>query len=273
MRALRSNPAAGLGVLSALLFLAYAALAPRERETIRVTSEMIDAIVANQEALVGRRLSAEEREQAIDAFIEDEVLIREAYRQGLDVGDRRVRGSLTAAGQFTLIDPHLDPPEPTPEEIAEFYQANREDYRMQAAITVQYVSFLPGSLPPEREEEVLLELRAGKNPASVGGGLGQTQTVRGVTRTGLSISNGRKFAADVFDYEIGAWEAPLRSPQGIFYNRILERRPSRLQSLEQADRLVRQDWVASHYTASLQEALADVRKRYEIEIQDVGGVQ
>ena len=273
MRALRSHPAAGLAMLAGLLFLVYAALAPRERETIRVTSELVDAIVANQEALVGRPLSAEEREQAIDAFIEDEVLIREAYRQGLDVGDRRIRGSLISAGQFALIDPDLAPPEPTPEEVAEFYQANREDYRLQEAITVEYVSFLPGSLAPEREEEVLSELRAGKNPASVGGGLGQTRTVPSLTRTTLSTSTGRAFAADVFDQQLGVWGGPLRSPQGIFYNRVRERRPSRLQSLEEVDWLVERDWVASHYTANLDEVLTRIRKRYDIEIQDPGGAR
>ncbi len=271
MSALRSQPAAGLALLSVLLFVAYASFSPGEWGTIRVTRETADAIVANQEELIGRPLSADEREQAIDIFIEEEVLIREAFRQGLDVGDRRVRQALTAASQYALIDPSLGPPDPTPEQIAEYFEANREDYRLQEAITVEYVYFLTGSLTPEQEVKVFAELRAGQNPASVGGGLGQTQTVRAVTRTSLSTSTGRQFAAAVFDQELSVWEGPLRTSQGVYYNRIHERRPSRMRSLEEVEHLVRQDLVAAYYSASLDAALTGIRKRYNIEVQDPGG--
>src|SRR3990172_6079699 len=70
-----------------LLFLAHALWAPSESNRIVVTKELAEALAREREELLLRPLTNEERERVVFAFIDEEVLLREAYRQELHRGD------------------------------------------------------------------------------------------------------------------------------------------------------------------------------------------
>ena len=267
----RLGPSAVVAALATVLFGSFALLSPPEREEIRITPEMNAALVENQEALLGRPLNPDERQQVVDMFVEEEILVREAYRRGLDIGDRRVRPVLVAAGQSAIVDPEsFDDSDPTTAEIGRYYEENRESYETRETIGVESVSFLVGTLAEDQEAEVMEALRAGQDPRAVGGGVGRFQARSNVSRSDISRSVGREFAAQVFDLDAGGWEGPFRTTQAIFFVRLLDRTPSRARDLEEVEHIVRQEIIAERQRAAVQEALEEVRTRYHVVIESAG---
>ena len=241
----------------------------RAHHDIEVTGEMADRLAEQQATLLGRKLTAEERTAAVDAFIEEEILVREAYDQRVDIGDRRVRKTLVAASTFAILDSATERDiEPTAAEVAAHYEANGGRYAHPERLLLDWVSFLHGTLAPEDEEMVFRQLRRNMAPASVGGGLGQYKTVETLSRTDISRAMGRKFAAEVFDLEAGPWQGPLHPPQAIFYIRIRHRVPSEPRQLAEVESMVRNDLKAERFKAALREPLTEIATHYRITVQD-----
>ncbi len=269
MKPLRTHPAVVLVFVSALLFAVNAAWAPAERKIIRVTGEMLEQIAESRAELIGRPLTQDERDSAVDAFIEDEVLVREAFRQGIDRSDRRVRQFLISEAQFDLLGRDIEAPEPTSEETREYFDAHRDDYSQREAATIDYLYFAPGALP-RSPEAILAELDAGADPATIARSVGEYGRAANLTRRAISGVQGREFADQVMALETGRWGGPLRTPRGTYFNRIVERRAGRELSFDEVRDRVARDWEASWYRAQLQESLAELRGRYDIEVQDGG---
>ena len=82
--ALRREPVVHFAALSALLFLTYGALQPSEQEALVIERATLEQLEEEQAALLGRPLTEEERQSLIERAIDDAVLLREAYKRGLD---------------------------------------------------------------------------------------------------------------------------------------------------------------------------------------------
>jgi hypothetical protein len=76
-KALSREPLAHFLALAALLFVAYELLAPSEREPIVIVQANIDELVRQQEELLARPLTEDERRAVVETAIDDEVLLRE----------------------------------------------------------------------------------------------------------------------------------------------------------------------------------------------------
>ena len=91
MKTIFNSPILQFLILGGLLFIVYTKVKPGSKETIRVTQQTVDALVQGQLELVNRELTPEEIDELILGHIEDEVLLREAYKRGVDKNDGRVR--------------------------------------------------------------------------------------------------------------------------------------------------------------------------------------
>ena len=60
--------------------MAYTHLKPPDRETIRITTQTIDALVQQWESMTQKPTTPEERQIIIQGHIEDDILLREAYK-------------------------------------------------------------------------------------------------------------------------------------------------------------------------------------------------
>src|SRR5262245_13355705 len=92
LRALVRNRLVHFFAIGAVLF----ALAPREREDrdLTISAPRVDAALRGEQARLGRTLQREEKEGAIRALVDEEVLAREALRLGIGTEDPIVRARL-----------------------------------------------------------------------------------------------------------------------------------------------------------------------------------
>ena len=106
---LLKSPVLHLLILGTVGFFGYKVLKPSGNETIRVSSQAIDALVQQEESLSQIPVSEERKQLLIRSYIEDEILIREAYKRKLDKGDSL---RIARAPRFRMPAPVLPRPAP-----------------------------------------------------------------------------------------------------------------------------------------------------------------
>jgi hypothetical protein len=123
--ALRREPLVHFALGGGLIFLAYSLCASPTPETIVVTPEISRAVIQQHAELLGRPLSAAERQAALADYVDEEVLVREAYRRGVDRSDAALRERLADKMRFLLAG---EPPSPTRQQLEEFFQTDPQRF-------------------------------------------------------------------------------------------------------------------------------------------------
>lgn len=83
-------------LLASLFFISDAIYSARQKEQIIISQQTVDYLIKQRETMALRELSPEEKKLAVKTFVEDEILYLEAYKQGLDRRDTRMRRNLIA---------------------------------------------------------------------------------------------------------------------------------------------------------------------------------
>ena len=257
-----------LVVLGALCYGAHYRFAPDDESVIEVSATVIEALVRHQEELAGRPLNASERETATESYIEDEVLVREAFRRGLDRNDRRVRPMLIDLARRELLrGAGYVAPTPSPSELRVYFDEHAENYRVPERVDLQQV-FFPPATDPSPPEDVLAALRAGADFRMMGAA-GPGASVKDATRSDFAQAYGLDFADAVFAIENDDWHGPLVSSAGTHFVRIPARSPSRRQSYEEVEPYLEQDFLSEMERRVIDRELDRIRRRYRVEIEDV----
>ncbi len=262
---LRREPLVHFVVLGGLLFGADALRRSAERETIVIDPPAIQAMIDQQVQFLGRPLSAAERKRVVQSMIDDAVLLREAYKRGLEQ-DSLVEQHLVQKMRFLLSE---DLPAPSEAELRAYLQANLERYRTPAKVTLDQVYFAdPAAVP----DGLLARLRAGADIE----GLGDPLYMLGPRLTGYSARDlGDLFGADnarrIFELPPGQWQGPLRSAEGVHFVRVVAREPAHLPAFEEVQNSVREDWRRARQSDLVAERVAALRAQYRIVVEPGAG--
>jgi hypothetical protein len=259
IRSLLREPLLHFAVAGGLLFLANALWAPSRSDSIVVTPEVEQALVAEREELLLRPPSAEEREAVIASYIDEEVLLREAYRQGLDRGDPRIRRWLIEQMELQIEEP---PPEPTAADLDALFRKQPERYLTPRAASFDHVFFVSA---PERPEAILSELRAGHDFTRRGDRFWLGGSLRRFSELELSTTFGPDFTSRVLALPIGEWTGPILSSRGTHFVRVTEIHEPGPRSPEERKWVLREDWLRARREESRGRKLAELRARYRIE--------
>ena len=160
-RYLRGEPLVHFIALAALLFAFDHVWSSAQKEKIILDQQTVDFLVKQEEDLVLRKLTPNERRQLIDGFIEDEILYREAYKRGLDK-DARMRRNLILKMRGLALG---DIGKPTDKELRRYFEANRAKYARPPTLSLAQVFYRDPSKVPEG---LLDQLRAGRDPKTLG---------------------------------------------------------------------------------------------------------
>jgi hypothetical protein len=263
---LRREPLVWFVVLGVVLGASWVWLAPPDTETIRVESETLRALEKQQEELLGRPLTDEERTRVHEGYIDDEVLLREALRRGLQWSDSRVRQRLTRIMRAALTE---NVPDPSVAQLQAHFQENIDKYSTPESITLEQVVFPWEEEVTEGEvDEVLAKLRSGVPPEGFGRNLvAAGRRMPRQTRRDLVRALGPEFADAVEALPAGKWQGPIGSTRGVHLVRVIERHPPEVATFEQVERYLRQEWLMSRTRELQQEGIDEIRAGYRIEIE------
>ena len=108
-----------------LIFLAYYCSGHAAPDAIVITPAAAEAAFKLRAETIGRPLTGPERSIALAEVVEEELLVREALRLGVDRQNVVIRARLADKMRFLLSG---EPPAPSPEQLRAYLQANRQRF-------------------------------------------------------------------------------------------------------------------------------------------------
>ena len=249
-------------LLAAALFGVDFLFSASQKTRIVIDRQTAEYLVRQQEDLELRTLSEQEREETIQAYVEDEILYNEAYRRGLDRGDSRMRRNLILKMRGLLTG---DLGEPTETELKQFFEAHRDRFSRSASFSLEHVYF-------ERVDEVpdtLLEQLNGKADSTPGGvdSSGLVRQMSGMTQHAIAGAFGPVAAREIVEIEDARWHGPLESPDGVHFVRVVGRTPEVKASYESVQQYLRGDWLMDRSRSAIRSEVERLRDDYEILVE------
>jgi len=245
--------------LAALLFVASAVFSGDEREVITVDVATQEYLIEQQQALTLRDLTDGEKKDAIDGFIEQEILVREARRRGL-ANNSRIRTLLIQNMRFFMAD---EIPDPTEDELRAYFDANIDRFATVPSVSYEHVLFVdPDAVP----DDTLSLLRSGAEHQSIGETNWQNALLPRTSEQQIVANFGREYAPTILAIEDEEWHGPFTSANGAHFLRAAERHPAVRPTYESSRQWLEQDWIMAQRNEILEREIATMRENYRIEV-------
>ena len=224
-------------------------------------------------------MSDEELQELIDAYIDEEVLFREAQSLGLNSNDYIIRQRMVQKMSFLMSDIADRGAVGSDDELAAWFASNIEAYAIQPWTTFTHVFFdadrrgAAGAI--EAAQAALTELNESETGFNDAPGYGDRfPFLRNyVERTYEYVAShfGYDFAEQLsaLDESSAEWQGPLESSLGQHVVLITTQTPRAYPDLEAVRADVERDFNAERTRSALGEMTQAVRDRYQIEIRDV----
>ncbi len=259
-RTLRNEPLLHFLGIAALLFGASTLFSTDEREVISVDIATQEYLIQQQQDLLLRDMTDSEKRQAIESFIDDEILVREARKRGFE-NSSRIRTLLTQNMRF-FITGNL--PEPTDADLRAYFDANIERFETRPSVTFDHVIFNdPGAIAAD----TLSLLRDGADHRTVGDTSPMTARLIKLNERQIVASFGRTEAPRVLAIDDDRWHGPFTSLGGAHFLRITERHPGTRPTFEDAQTWIRQDWQLTKSREAVERELLAMRENYRIDVE------
>lgn len=224
-------------------------------------------------------LSDEEIERLIDDYVREEALYREAEALGVDKNDYVIKRRMIRSLEFITDGVAGAAVEVTDKDIANHYEANREDYYIGPVATFTHV-FIGGDGRPRSDahaqaESTLEELNRRQVAFSDAPGHGDRfpYFVNYVNRDLQFVAShfGTAMAQAVFDLEPAdsTWQGPIESDFGLHLVMLSEKTDGRYPTLTEIEDILREDVVREKTAVQKDKAIKaivdtyDVRRTYE----------
>jgi peptidyl-prolyl cis-trans isomerase C len=262
-----------LGALLAGMF--WAVQGPPGDDGSRPEITISEADVAHQHArwqrMWGRPPTGAELKKAVDGYVRNEILYREALARGMDREDPRVRMALIQKMQM-LAAGQADARGVTDKDLAAFFALRKEQYKIPARHSVTQVFFKDGTNAQARAETVLAGFLA-KEPSEAAlleaGDATMLEAVqRDVTASELEKRFGTDFTAEVLSLTEGQWSGPVRSGYGHHLVKVFGRVPGRIPALAEVRDKVANDLQYEVRQASEEQGFQEIAGKYQVAIND-----
>ena len=254
--------------LGIIAFILYIHLKPADRETIRITTQTIDALIQQRESITQNPTTPEERQLLIDGHIEDEILLREAYKRGFDKNDYRVRKRILNIMRSSLSEVI---PEPSVAQLRAFYEEEKERYLTSPSRSFEQVYYsFAGARQPENPAQFLLKLNSTSDISQ----MGEFSTTLGnkfskATFQTTAITFGKPFAQIIFDLPLNQWRGPIESFRGIHYVRITAAHEPELPPFDQMESYLRTEYFMQKSRESQVAKIEELRKNYDVVVDGI----
>jgi len=261
-----------LGLLVAALF--FLSLGPPVAESDRTRVVITDADIAHVRAkwmrTWNRPPTAEELQGALQRYLREEILYREALAKGLDRGDPTVK--LALVRKLSMMASGLaDQREISDQEIEAYFALRNERYRIPQRTSLRQV-FVNRDQRGEGAEgharEVLAALRE-RQPqprelAAFGDPLMLDQSFTEATDQDLARSFGGPFVDAVTALVPGEWQGPVASGYGLHLVQVVDRKPSSLPEWQQVRERILEDMRYEARRAAEDQFFQEVASGYRV---------
>lgn len=241
------------------------------RPEIILTEAEVAHQIARWERLWGRPPTNAELRKAVDSYVRNEILYREALARDMDRDDPRVRMALIQKMQM-LAAGQADARGVTEEDLSAFFALRKEQYRIPVRVSLIQVFFRDGTDSRARADSLLSQFQEQKPSEAVLREAGDATMLQAlqeaVTASDLEKQFGTDFTAEVLSLPEGKWSGPVRSGYGLHVVKVFDRKPGRIPDLAEVRDKVESDLQYEARRASQEQGYQEIAGKYRVAITD-----
>jgi hypothetical protein len=255
-------------LLGLALFLYYGRVAPDDDggKRIVVSQAQADLLATQFQATWSRPPTADELQGLVESYVRDEILYREGRSLGLDQDDavikRRVRQKLDV-----MIEESIAQNPPTDADLQAYLDANPETFRKPPVVSFEQVYFGADGDVDAKLARARALLQQGADPATLGQPTLLPARQDDVPLDLVARDFGKEFADALAGLTVGEWSQPVSSGFGMHLVRLNALQPAQVPALDAVRDIVAREWENARRKRAQAAALAELRKKYEVEIQ------
>ena len=217
----------------------------------------------------GHTPTSEELGKAIDSYVRNEILYREALARGLDIEDPRVRMALIQKMQM-LAAGQADARGVTEQDLSAFFALRKEQYRVPAQVSLVHVFVKDGADARARAETLLSQFQS-QEPSQAalrqaGDAIMIASVQESVTALELEKQFGTDFTAEVLSLPEQTWSGPVRSEYGLHLVKLSDRKPGRIPALAEVRDKVESDLLYEARSAAREQGFQEIAGKYRVAI-------
>jgi hypothetical protein len=213
----------------------------------------------------------EELRKAIDGYVRNEILYREALSRGMDREDPRVRMALIQKMQM-LAAGQADARGVTEEDLSAFFALRKEQYRIPARVSLVQIFFRDGKDARTRADNLLAQFQQQEPSEGVLREAGDASMLEifqeAVTALELEKQFGTDFTAEVLSFPEGKWAGPVRSGYGLHVVKVFDRKPGRIPDLAEVRNKVETDLLYEARQASQEQGFQEIAGKYRVVVNE-----
>jgi parvulin-like peptidyl-prolyl isomerase len=223
--------------------------------------------IANQwSQSIGRSPSSQELERLIDAYLDEEVLVREALSMGLDQNDVVIRRRLAQRARLLLEDRVAIEPA-APEEVLEYFKTHKKSYRSAEQISFSHIFFSPEERSDSRADaEAALTQVNDTNWKQFGDTFLLQNSYKDVSAGRIRRDFGSRFSTNLSKAESNRWDGPIQSVYGHHLVLLSSRVPPKDAIFEKVKFEVQKDLELERQNSANDAYFDQLRKQYTVEI-------
>ncbi|MBL8556809.1 MAG: peptidyl-prolyl cis-trans isomerase [Phenylobacterium sp.] len=272
VRRILREPLLHFFVAGLLLFLAGQAWRDaNDRRTITVTPQRVAALAQTYRLQFGAPPSPRQLEDAVDAWVREEAMVREGQAMGFDRDDEVVRRRIAQKVEFLYQDRSLPKP-PDEAELRAWFDARAARYAAPVRTSFNHLYFSPDR-PGDagaRAQAALTALIGGAPPDAVDADPYPEQSrYAALTATeARRLFGDTELAARIDGAPVRAWSGPYRSGYGWHLVYVTDRAPAGRAPFETVQAQVLQDYLADTQAQANAKAVARLVGRYRVVRED-----
>lgn len=223
--------------------------------------------IANQWAQsIGRHPSSQELERLIDAYLDEEVLVREALDMGLDQNDIVIRRRLAQKARLLLEDRiAIEPVQP--EEVLQYFETHKKDYQTAEQFSFSHIFFSPEERNDSRADaESTLTQVSNTNWKQFGDAFLLQDSYKDVSAGRIRRDFGSRFSTSLSKAKSNRWDGPIPSVYGHHLVLISSRTPPKDATFESVKVEIRKDLELERQNSANDAYFDQLRTQYTVEI-------
>ncbi len=224
----------------------------------------------NIEALLTRTKqrppTKEELQNAVEENIDEIIFYKEAVAMGLDRDDDVVRRRLSQKLKFIIGDLNVN--EPNEEQLVEFYENNKDKYKLDGNYMFNQIYF--ESLP-KNPQAILQEIKKGENLKTIGDIIDIPYGFKNATSKRVQQTFGTQFDIALQEATLNEWVGPVESAYGYHFIRVLDRQDASYPPIDEILTKLTNDLRWQQQNEAKSNFLKEMRKKYTIVIEQDKG--
>ncbi len=252
-------------LLGGALYLIYTHFSTAGAETFLVSGQTTGYLIRAEEKKMGRKLSPAERSRLIDNYIDEEILLREAYKQGMDRSDPYIRKRLIDKMKFSLYSQSFRPDDQT---LRRYYEKHKENYASGIRISFDQIFFTREQYDTLKNKEHLeTVLNSDTDPSIQGSPFPQGKRFENRSKMELIRIFGTSFVNRIQKFPAGRWYGPVASKQGIHWVKITGKQITGYLPFEAVKPSVMNDYIQQRQQAEWEHKIDSIKSGYRIIIE------